>query len=96
MINQAKPQVIVEEVTGTNVKTRRMAHNEIEEKKDVESALLQNNPIKKAPTGCPLKCGIRDLPAEKESLINHFLNFCNRMPIKCQLCDAVFWILRKP
>jgi hypothetical protein len=64
-----------------------MAFNEAEEKKEVEANLPI---IKKNPTGCPLKCGIRDLPAEKDTLIHHFLNFCNRMPIKCQLCDAVF------
>lgn len=27
--------------------------------------------------GCPLKCGVRDLPGNKESLISHFISFCS-------------------
>ena len=45
---------------------------------------------KRAPVGCPLKCGAAKLPDDKEILIKHLLTYCNRMPIKCQLCDLVF------
>jgi len=77
------------------VKTRGMIKDNAEEQKEIEelmreSSKQENGGGKRAPIGCPLKCGAAKLPDDKEVLIKHLLTYCNRMPIKCQLCELVF------